>query len=99
MLYIPKATTSVKLNVYSGSVRRCGGQVDLLAGIMATLLACIPNTKESTIAACQFASNVVRRANEIAFQKLQFATTTSDIMGYIGEAFKDVLKLSFDKNA
>lgn len=96
-LYCPDEKTSFALSCYAGSGRRCGGQGDLLAGALGTILSWMPNSHADTLSACQFASNLTRRTNELAFEKYNFSATTSDMIPFISKAFIELLsKDSFE---
>lgn len=49
--------------------------------------------EEATISACIFASNLIRCANQKAFEKHKSSMITSDIIQFIGEAFQEMLKI------
>lgn len=91
-LYTP--TGEFNLTLFPGSKRRCGGQGDLLAGVLATLLSWMPEGQEATISACQFATNLIRIANESAFEKYQLSMNTSDMIQFIGIAFQQLLGMN-----
>eukprot|EP00834_Sanchytrium_tribonematis_P005587 NODE_349_length_8994_cov_1.235526.p3 type:complete len:280 gc:universal NODE_349_length_8994_cov_1.235526:3625-4464(+) len=66
--------------------RRCGGQGDLLTGILATLCAWNPN---NIVECCEFASKILRKAANLAYENSSGRSLiSSDIVNYIGQAFE-----------
>ena len=81
-------------NDTEGSFRRCGGQGDILSGILGVLSCWArktahPGYPHSFIAA-HLASSVVKRTNYLTFQEFGRSMLASDMIRYIGRAFEDV---------
>lgn len=66
-----------------GSAKRCGGQGDILCGILAYLVCKNYDIGKCMIAACK----VLRRASNIAFKEHQRSLITRDIIQEISDAF------------
>lgn len=76
-----------------GSSRRCGGQGDLLCGVVATfycwgLLAQLP-ADEAAVAACCAASFLAKQCNRRAFSRLGRSMLASDMVEEVGKVFSD----------
>jgi ATP-dependent NAD(P)H-hydrate dehydratase len=69
----------------AGSKKRCGGQGDMLSGILATALSL---NKENPVDACISACELVRAAASMAFEENGFSLVTSDIIEQIPAALK-----------
>ena len=90
-----------------GSPRRCGGQGDILSGLVATFLAWAKPTiraaasnadaQESRAGAAVAAAAVVRRAGALAYEKKGRAMLTSDILAHVGEGFYSVFGREVDE--
>lgn len=85
-------------NVGGGSARRCGGQGDVLSGLIATYLFWTMsnqdklNTKMDKAAmaasvSCYASCAIVRKCNEKAYGKKGLSMLTSDMIEYINESF------------
>lgn len=86
----------------SGGLKRCGGQGDILSGAVGTFLAwgkcyeegtygdgSIPSERIPALAATG-GSMVTRTVSKIAFSKKGRSVITADMIGEIGQAFKEV---------
>jgi ATP-dependent NAD(P)H-hydrate dehydratase len=76
-----------------GSLKRFGGQGDILAGSLGVFLAWAHAARLGSVdrvAACWAASQVTRRAAARAFAQHQRATTTSDAIAQLGAAVQDL---------
>jgi len=93
---ISDGSTTISCDI-TGSPRRCGGQGDVLAGSLGTMLAwgnlyrskcnnILPEVS-LTIAAAYTASLLVRECSKEAFSKHFRSTTTPDIIAEIGTVF------------
>lgn len=74
-----------------GSLRRCGGQGDILAGILATFLhwgSLVSPEKPSRIEASINACILLRKSANLAFKKFYRGTLASDILEMIQMAFQ-----------
>ncbi|XP_063709562.1 ATP-dependent (S)-NAD(P)H-hydrate dehydratase [Culicoides brevitarsis] len=73
-----------------GSGRRCGGQGDLLAGVLSTFYFWAIDAKDPAPAdvACFAASMLAKTCNELAFRKKGRSMTTSDMVEEIHNAFE-----------
>lgn len=71
------------------SIKRCGGQGDILTGILAT--SCSIN-KEDLLEAAISASKLTRLATSLAFKEREFSMITSDIFDNITVALKEIMK-------
>lgn len=86
-------TNGVDMNVCEkmGSPRRCGGQGDLMAGILATFLYWKAHDKEAqevTLSAATAAAHLSRSINRKAFEIHGRGTLASDMIPYIPECFR-----------
>lgn len=89
-----------------GSPRRCGGQGDILSGVIATFLAWAKRTgvsketKQNVMAAAWAGSAVTRMAARLAFAEHRRSTTTPDMLPRLGKAFEIVFpsSLGFSQN-
>lgn len=68
-----------------GSPKRCGGQGDILSGILGTLMS---KGRNSYVKACVKACKLVRIAANFGFKKKGFSLITSDIIEEIPNALK-----------
>ena len=79
-----------------GSLRRCGGQGDVLSGIIATFLSWGFKNREKTDDWKQVAAYagcvVTRRASKLAFAKYGRAMVGSDLIDFVGPAFREVIE-------
>lgn len=75
---------------FQGSGRRCGGQGDLLAGSIATMLhwASCAGVEEPGVVACRGASLLIRLCNYEAFQKRGRGMLAADMVEEIPGVFK-----------
>jgi len=76
-----------------GSPRRCGGQGDLLSGMLATLLYWKVHDYDNdhvTLSAACAASNLCRMVNRKAFEIHGRGTLTSDMIPFISVAFREL---------
>ena len=76
-----------------GSPRRCGGQGDLLSGMLATFLYWKHHDKEAheiTLSASVAAAHLSRSINRKAFEIHGRGTLTSDMIAYIPECFRSL---------
>lgn len=86
-------TNGVDINICEkiGSPRRCGGQGDLMAGILATFLywkAHDRDAQEVTLSAATAAAHLSRSINRKAFEIHGRGTLASDMIPYIPECFR-----------
>jgi len=76
-----------------GSFRRCGGQGDVLAGVLGTFCAwlfiqkCTTDQYKYAVAA---ACAVTRTCSSKAFKKFRRSMVTSDMIGFLGESFEEL---------
>lgn len=73
-----------------GSPRRCGGQGDILSGILVTSLAWMrfQGQRASALVAAFGASTLTRRASRLAFAAKYRAMTATDVLEEVGPAFR-----------
>lgn len=85
-----------------GSTRRCGGQGDVLSGLIATFLfwtiahqdklnTSVDKTAIAVSVACYAACSIVRKCNEKAYSKMGLGMLTSDMIEYIHESFEEFM--------
>lgn len=85
-----------------GSNRRCGGQGDLLAGVVATFYHWalnlskkdstgqpVENEKHQAILACYAGSYLVKQCNKMAFEKYGRSMTAQEMIGFIGKCINE----------
>ena len=91
---IAKGDKVLECDIFNASPRRCGGQGDVLSGVIATF--CFwANRKaggeighdDRMLAACYGGCLVTKKAAELAFHDHHRATTTPNIIEKIGQAF------------
>ena len=84
---ISDGSVSVIAREENFSKRRCGGQGDVLAGILGTFAHWANSTNSDTVAAAYAACSLTKRAGTLAFSDRKRSTTTPDIIDRIGDAF------------
>lgn len=93
---LPHAIGSTEVVSYGkdGSPRRCGGQGDVLSGILASFVAWAEQsdspTKHALIAASLGACMATRKGAHIAFERNKRSMTTPDLIACIGEAMEEL---------
>jgi len=101
---ISNGETSIQCTM-PGSNKRAGGQGDTLSGTLATLLAWRKayhenlwehdqslDSKETILLAAYGAACVTRHAAHLAFKEKGRAMIASDLITYVGQAYKDLLE-------
>ncbi|XP_019419165.1 PREDICTED: ATP-dependent (S)-NAD(P)H-hydrate dehydratase isoform X1 [Lupinus angustifolius] len=96
---ISDGATVKSVSIY-GSLRRCGGQGDILSGSVAVFLswarqaASDPNSnlssKNPTVLGCIAGSAILRKAASLAFSNKKRSTVTGDIIECLGKSVEDV---------
>jgi ATP-dependent NAD(P)H-hydrate dehydratase len=74
-----------------GSHKRCGGQGDILSGVLATVLWNATNNHTNILDALVLASQLVRRSARIAFTKKQRSLTAPDILKSLPKALIEII--------
>lgn len=74
--------------LYNGSIRRCGGQGDILCGVIAAQIAF--NRELQIPKSIEVAFKAVRKANELAFEKHGRSFVASDMLALLGTAIAQV---------
>ncbi|KAF0978260.1 hypothetical protein FDP41_002775 [Naegleria fowleri] len=92
----------VECEILSPSPRRCGGQGDVLTGLIATFsywanwerkeVSTKLSHEEKILAACYGSCLVQKKAAQLAFAQHHRSTTTPNIIDKIGEAFSEAFK-------
>lgn len=103
--YAANAENSLS-NDTSGGLKRCGGQGDLLSGVLGTFIAWerFYRNKEwshddsvdlssSKLICCWAASFIIRKSSKHAFEKHGRATQSSDMIAEIGPVFRNFFEL------
>lgn len=87
-----------------GGLKRCGGQGDVLSGIMGTMLAWkeqylqaqpeaeLLQEPECTALACYAACAATRTASRLAFEQRGRATSAVDLLSHVGAAYKELFE-------
>lgn len=74
----------------AGSKKRCGGQGDVLTGVLATALS-LEHDEQGLVGACVSACELVRGAAQLAFKEKSYGVVTGDIIEKLPSIIKRML--------